>query len=68
MVNVSLALLVSTLLLVHPHAQLVLKDALSVLPIVTARSVSQISTEVVLVMPVMLVNSPLLDQLPLMLA
>jgi len=68
MANALLALLVSIPLLVQAHAPLVLKDALSVLPIATARNVSPTFTEVALVLPVMLVNSPLLDQLHLMLA
>jgi len=64
--NVLLALLVSIPLLAQPHAQLVtMQDVLSVLVLdpTNVANVSQIGTEVVLVLPVMPVHSPLLDQL-----
>jgi len=63
---VLLALLVSIPLLAQPFAQLVrIPDVLSVMVLEPANvaNVSQIITEVVLVLPVMLAHSPLLDQL-----
>jgi len=56
--------LVTILLLAQLFAHLVFPDALpAVLPLV-ATNVSQTSTEVALVLPVMLAHSPLLDQAP----
>lgn len=62
------ALQASIQLLAPPFAHLVLTDVLSVVPALDVTNVSQIITEVALVLPVMMVNSLLLDQLPMLLA
>jgi len=61
---VLLAMLVSILLPAQPFAQLVFPDALPAVLALVATNVSQTSTEVALVLLVMLAHSPLLDQPP----
>lgn len=71
MVNVLLALLATILLLAPPFAQLaMIPDVLSALVLEPEHvlNVRKITTEVLLVLPVLLVNSPLLDQLPPLIA